>query len=177
MFQGDTALNSRVWENPMVTKKVTIRDLKSIKDRVEEERRLRKGGIEARVTVHMGTCGLASGAQKVMDRLLHERSQSGEASIAAYSTGCIGLCSREPLITVELIGKEPVIYQRVDDRKMGQIFKRHVLGGKVQVGLALAWGSAAHGAPKPLHSDLEGVLPHISELKFFSLQEPRVLRN
>jgi NADH-quinone oxidoreductase subunit F len=161
----------------MVTKKRTIEGLKNIKDRVEKKRRLRKGISEARITVHMSTCGLASGAQKVMDRLLYERSQCGRTNIAACSTGCIGLCSREPLITVELIGEEPVIYQRVDDRKMAQIFKRHVLEGKVQVDLALAWGRAVNEAPKPMHSDLGGVLPHISQLKFFSLQEPRILRN
>ncbi len=161
----------------MVAKRGTMSDLKSIKDRVEEEKQLRKGGDEARVTVHLGTCGLASGAQMVLDRVLSERSQCDRSKIAVYTTGCIGLCSREPLITVERIGEEPVIYQRVDDRKMGQIFKRHVLEGKVQVDFALARGTALHKAPKPLHSDLEGILPHVSQLKFFSLQESRVLRN
>jgi NADH-quinone oxidoreductase subunit F len=161
----------------MATKKRTIRDLKSIKDRIEKKRRLRKGGFEARITVHMGTCGVASGAQKVMDRALDERSRCGRTNIAACSTGCIGLCSREPLATVERMGEEPVIYQRVDDRKMAKIFKRHLLGGNVQVDFALARGRAVNEAPKPIHSDLEGILPHISQLKFFSLQRPCVLRN
>jgi len=161
----------------MITKKETITDLKGIQNRVDEEKRLRKGGTEARVTVHLGTCGLASGAQKVMDRLLHERSKSGRIDIAACSAGCIGLCSREPLITVESLGEEPVIYQQVDDRKMTQIFKRHVLEGKVQVDFALARGRVVDGTSKSMDSHLEGILPHISQLKFFSLQEPRVLRN
>ena len=161
----------------MVTKKRTIRDLRSIKARVERERRLRKGGSEARITVHMGTCGVASGAQKVMDRALDERSRSGRANIAVCSTGCIGLCSWEPLTTVELMGEEPVIYQRVDDRKMAKIFKRHLLDGNVQVDLALARGRAVNEAPTPVNSDFEGILPHISQLKFFSLQRPCVLRN
>ncbi|HUL21945.1 MAG TPA: NADH-ubiquinone oxidoreductase-F iron-sulfur binding region domain-containing protein [Thermodesulfobacteriota bacterium] len=161
----------------MVAKKGTMKDLKSIKDRVEKKRRLRKGESEARITVHLGTCGLASGAQTVMDRVLSERSKRDRPNIAVCSTGCIGLCSREPLITVERIGEEPVIYQRVDDRKMEQIFKRHMLEGKVQVDFALARGTALNEAPEPMHSDLEGILPHVSRLKFFSLQKPRVLRN
>ena len=161
----------------MVARKGTMSDLKSVKDRVKREKQLRRRGFEARVTVHMGTCGLASGAQKVMDRVLTERSQCDRANIAVNSTGCIGLCSREPLITVELVGKEPVIYQRVDDRKMAQIFRRHVLEGKVQVDFALARGAASNEKRKPMHSDLEGILPHVSQLKFFSLQEPCVLRN
>ncbi len=161
----------------MVTKKRTVVDLKRIKNRVKKERHLRKGGHEARITVHLGTCGIASGAQKVVDRLLDERSRSGRTNIAVCSTGCIGFCSREPLITVERIEEEPVIYQQVDDRKMAQIFKRHVLGGKLQVDFALARGRAVDKASKPMNSDLEGILPHISELKLFSLQHPRVLRN
>ena len=161
----------------MAAKKGTMGDLKKIKGRIRKERQLRKGGFEARVTVHMGTCGLASGAQKVMDRVLSERSACGRSNIAVGSTGCIGLCSREPLVTVELTGQEPVIYQRVDDRKIAKIFRRHVLSGQVQVDLALARGKAVNEDPKPMHSDLEGILPHVSQLKFFSLQKPRVLRN
>ncbi len=161
----------------MVIKKGTMSNLESIKDRVESEKQLREGGAEARVTVHLGTCGLASGGQEVMDRVLYERSQCGRANIAVCSTGCIGLCSREPLVTVELMGKEPILYQYVDDRKMAQIFRQHLLAGRVQVDFALARGRAVNEVPKPTHSDLEGILPHISELKFFSLQQPRVLRN
>ena len=161
----------------MVARKGTMNDLKSVKDRVKKEKQLRRGGFKARVRVHMGTCGLASGAQQVLDRALSERSRCDRPDIAVSSTGCIGWCSREPLITVERIGKESVIYQQVDDRKMGQIFKRHVLEGKVQVDFALARGTAFHEASPPTHSDLEGILPHVSQLKFFSLQEPRVLRN
>ncbi len=52
-----------------------------------------------------------------------------------------------------------------------------MLDGKVQVDLALARGRAFNEAPPPTHSDLEGILPHVSQLKFFSLQQPRVLRN
>jgi NADH-quinone oxidoreductase subunit F len=112
-----------------------------------------------------------------MDRALEERSRCGRANIAVCSTGCIGLCSREPLVTVERVGEEPVIYQKVDARKMAKIFKRHLLDGNVQVDFALARGRPVNEAPKPVNSDLEGILPHISEVKFFSLQHPCVLRN
>jgi NADH-quinone oxidoreductase subunit F len=170
-------LNPQVRENNMVAKKSAIDDLTTIKDRVEKEKQLRKGGCEARVTVHMGTCGLASGAQKVMDRVLYELSQCGRANIAVYSTGCIGPCSREPLVTVELMGEEPIIYQRVDDRKIAQIFGKHLLEGEVQVDFALARGRVVNQVPTPTNWDLEGIIPHISQLRFFSLQQPCVLRN
>ena len=78
---------------------------------------------------------------------------------------------------MELLGQEPIIYQRVDDLKAKQIFKQHILGGNVQVNFALARGKAVNEEPMPNKSDLEGIIPHISELKFFGLQRPWVLRN
>jgi (2Fe-2S) ferredoxin len=167
----------KVQENDMAAKKTTIEDLKAIKNRVAKEKELRKDGYTARITVHLGTCGLASGAQKVMDRLLQEISACGRSDIAVSSSGCIGLCSREPLVTVELLGQEPVIYQRLDDQKARQIFKQHILGGKVQVDFALARGKAVNEEPMPNKSDLEGIIPHISQLRFFALQQSWVLRN
>src|SRR4030042_186236 len=161
----------------MAANKMTPEDLKAIKKRVGEGKKLRKDGTLGRITVHMGTCGLASGAQSIMDRFLQEISASGRSDIAICSSGCIGLCSREPLITVELLDQEPVIYQRVDEQKAQQIFKQHILGGKVQVDLALARGKAVNEEPAPNKSNLEGTIPHISRLKFFSLQQPLVLHN
>ena len=161
----------------MPPKKITKEDLRAVKNRVAKERELRKNGCTARLTVHMGTCGLASGAQKVMNRLVQEISECHRSDIALSSSGCIGLWSREPLVTVEVLGQEPIIYQRVDERKAERIFRQHVLGGKVQFDFALAWGKAVNEEPMPSKSDLEGILPHVSQLKFFALQQSQVLRN
>ena len=161
----------------MASKKISVEDLRAIKNRVGIEKRLRRDGCTGRITVHMGTCGLASGAQQVMDRLLRCVSESGRSDIAITTSGCIGLCSREPLITVELLGQEPMIYQRVDDQKAQQIFKQHILGGKAKVDFALARGKAVNEERAPMNSDLEGIIPHISELKFFALQQSWLLRN
>jgi NADH-quinone oxidoreductase subunit F len=161
----------------MATQKMTPEDLRATKHRVGEEKKLSKDGYPGRITVHMGTCGLASGAQNIMDRLLQEVSKSGRSDIAIGSSGCIGLCSREPVVTVELLGQEPVIYQQINDQKAQQIFQQHILGGKVQADLALARGKAVNEEPAPNKSDLEGIIPHISQLKFFALQQPLVLHN
>ena len=161
----------------VASKKKSTDDLRAIKDRVKDERELREDGYPARITVHMGSCGLASGAQKVIDRVLHQASQCGRSDIVIGRSGCIGLCSREPLVTVEVSGKEPIIYQQVDDEKMERIFKQHVLAGKVQVDLALARGKAINEDPMPRRSDFDGIIPHTSQVKFFALQQCWVLHN
>ncbi len=125
--------------------KLKLEDLKKIKDKVQKETALRAGGARAKVTVHMGTCGIASGARQTMDALLDELAQSGRDDVIVTTSGCLGLCSQEPIVTVELLGEEPIRYVFVDGNKMRQIFKKHVLDGEIQDQFVLAKGSEHAG--------------------------------
>jgi NADP-reducing hydrogenase subunit HndB len=121
--------------------KLKLEDLKKIKDKVHKETALRDGGARAKVTVHMGTCGIASGARQTMDALLDELAQSGRDDVIVTTSGCLGLCSQEPIVTVELLNEEPIRYVFVDGNKMRQIFKKHVVDGEIQDQFVLAKGS------------------------------------
>lgn len=121
--------------------KLTIADLKKIKDKVHAETALREGDRRVRVTVHMGTCGIASGAREVMDALIRAIEEAGVSDVVVTTSGCMGLCSREPLVTVEIVGQEPIKYEYVNPNKMRQIFKRHVLEGEIQTPFVLARGA------------------------------------
>lgn len=121
--------------------KLTIEDLKKIKEKVQAENALREGDRRVKVTVHMGTCGIASGANDVMSSLLAEIEEANVSDVVVTTSGCMGLCSREPLVTVEVVGQEPIKYEYVDAQKMRQIFKRHVLNGEVQLPFVLAKGA------------------------------------
>ncbi len=123
--------------------KLTIDDLKKIKEKVHKEMSLRDGDRRVKVTVHMGTCGIASGAKEVMDTLLGEIDEAGVHDVVATTSGCMGLCSREPLVTVEILNQEPIKYEYVNPNKMRQIFKKHVLAGEIQTPFVLAKGSEA----------------------------------
>lgn len=118
--------------------KLTIDDLKKIRERVKKDTALREGGATVKITVHMGTCGIAAGARVVMDALLQEMSETDREDIRVVTTGCMGMCSSEPNVTVEMKDREPVVYQHMDGKKMRQVFKRHVLLGEVQTDFALA---------------------------------------
>ncbi|RPH87913.1 MAG: (2Fe-2S) ferredoxin domain-containing protein, partial [Deltaproteobacteria bacterium] len=114
-----------------------------IKEKVHKEMSLRDGDRRVKVTVHMGTCGIASGAKEVMDTLLGEIDEAGVHDVIATTSGCMGLCSREPLVTVEVLNQEPIKYEYVNPNKMRQIFKKHVLAGEIQTPFVLAKGSEA----------------------------------
>ncbi len=121
--------------------KLKIEDLKKIKEKVHAETALRDGFNRVKVTVHMGTCGIASGAKEVMDALMREVEEAAVSDVMITTSGCMGLCSREPLVTVEILGQEPIKYEYVNPNKMRQIFKRHVLEGEIQTPFVLARGA------------------------------------
>jgi NADP-reducing hydrogenase subunit HndB len=120
--------------------KLSIADLKKIKERVLSEISVREGGQKAKITVHMGTCGIAAGAMAVMDTLMSEIAEAGVTDLMVTTSGCAGMCSREPMITVEILGQEPILYGQMDANKMRQVFRRHVLHGEVQTMFAMARG-------------------------------------
>jgi len=120
--------------------KLTIEDLKKIKEKVHTDTYLREGDRRVKVTVHMGTCGIAAGAREVMDALMAEISESGVTDVIVTTSGCMGLCSREPLVTVEIVEQDPIKYEHMDANKMRQVFKRHIMEGEVQTAFALAKG-------------------------------------
>ncbi len=161
----------------MIQKILNADHLKAIKENVEKEKQLGKGGRTVRITVSMGSCGIALGAQKVMDVLLHDLSKCGRSDISVTRSSCIGLCNEEPLVTVEVLGKEPVIYRQVDAQKMRRIFKGHILDGQVQDDLALARGRVIDEESEPDGAGSEEGIPRVSKLPFFALQKSLVLRN
>ena len=121
--------------------KLKVEDLAKIKEKTRQMTVLRDGAGKAKVTVHMGTCGIASGAREVMRALLKEMKKRNSKDVIVTTSGCAGLCSQEPMVTVELKGSAPVKYVDLTPDKMKEIFEKHVLGGKVVEAYALAVGS------------------------------------
>lgn len=164
--------------------KIKIEDLIKIKKHTLAKRELSKKGKKIRITVHMGTCGIASGAQKIMDTLIKEIKKEKQKNIIITTSGCMGLCSREPLITVEIFKQEPIIYQYMDKEKVLEVFKKHILKGKVLADYALARGKEEQIKERikykgilPDETVMDKSIPGIEEIPFFANQELRVLRN
>lgn len=121
--------------------KLTLDDLKRIKEEAKAATTLREGGQRVKITVHMGTCGIASGARAVMSAFMEELSKRQVSDVMVTTSGCAGLCSREPMATVELLGEAPVKYVDLNDQKTREILVEHVIGGKIVEKYALAMGS------------------------------------
>ncbi len=125
--------------------RLTIDDLKKLREQTAGAIALRSGTARAKVTVHMGTCGIAAGGREVMAALLKEIEQQGITDVLVTTSGCAGLCSREPMATVEVRLQAPVKYVNLTPDGMVQVFRTHVLGGEVVTAYALAAGCETTG--------------------------------
>ena len=122
--------------------KLTLEDLEKIREKTKKRTDLREGGeYRAKITVHMGTCGIAAGARKIMSAFLQEKEDKGADDVLLTNSGCAGLCSREPMATVEIQGQAPVKYIDLTEAKAKEIFDKHVLQGKIAESYALGIGS------------------------------------
>jgi NADP-reducing hydrogenase subunit HndB len=121
--------------------KLKIEDLEKISQRVKKTVLLRDGAGRAKITVHMGTCGIAAGARKIMNTLMEAIEEKDITDVILTSSGCAGLCSKEPMATVELKDEAPVKYVDLTPEKIRKILEEHVIGGKIVEEYALARGS------------------------------------
>lgn len=121
--------------------KLRPEDLEKISQKMRKMTILREGTNRARITVHMGTCGIAAGARQIMAAILKLIEEENTGEVVTISSGCAGLCSREPMMTVELKGEAPVKYVDLTEKKVQEIFTEHVIKGNLVAKYALAIGS------------------------------------
>ncbi len=121
--------------------RITPEDLKKIKEKARRTSILREGKGRAKIVVHMGTCGIAAGARKIMNALLKIIEEKQVEDVILTTSGCAGLCSREPMATVEVKGMPPVKYVDLTEKKIEEIFEKHVQKGEIIKEYALAAGS------------------------------------
>jgi NADP-reducing hydrogenase subunit HndB len=106
---------------------ITASDLRKIRERIKTENAVRHGIGRAKVTVHMGTCGIASGARDVLESLLADIARHGAADVIVAVDDCVGLCDKEPLVTIHKHGEEPIKFENMSPDKMREIFKIHFI--------------------------------------------------
>ena len=121
--------------------KLKPEDLAKIAAKVKRTMILREGTGRAKIMVHMGTCGIAAGARGIMNTLMKEIEDRKISDINLTTASCAGLCSREPMITVEIQNQPPVKYADLTPEKMKEIFEKHILNGNIVKEYALAFGS------------------------------------
>jgi NADP-reducing hydrogenase subunit HndB len=105
-------------------------DLLAMAARAKESVDLRSGAKEIKVTVHMGTCGIAAGARNVVVSFISEIADAKLDNVTIHQSGCAGLCEMEPMATVESADGGVFHYGRLEDpKKVHEIVRAHLVGG------------------------------------------------
>lgn len=107
----------------------SLADLQQLRQQLQRDIKARTDTTTT-ITVGMGTCGIAAGAREVMHAILEELDRRG---ISAHVTtvGCIGMCSKEPLVDIQQ-GDEPrVTYGNVNPSMVPRLIEDHVVQGRV----------------------------------------------
>jgi NADP-reducing hydrogenase subunit HndB len=114
-----------------MTRKITsVEDLKALRSQAQQDIALRAGEQDMQVTVHMGTCGIAAGARDILLALAEELRRAGLTNVALRQSGCIGLCDREPMLTLTDKAGHNFIYGTLDKNKVQEIVREHIQGGQ-----------------------------------------------
>lgn len=108
----------------------SLDELRKIREEVKKGLEMRSSGHSRRIVVGMGTCGIAAGARETMKAFMDALDKAGISDVAVTATGCAGFCDKEPMVSVEIHGQQPVRYGNVDKAAAEKIVAEHLIGGK-----------------------------------------------
>lgn len=109
----------------------SLEDLKKIREEAKRKMTMRLGEEQKyRVVVGMATCGIAAGARPVLNALVEEVSRLN-IPVTVTQTGCIGLCSLEPIVEVFDAKGEKTTYVLMNSEKAKQVALKHLKNDEV----------------------------------------------
>ena len=131
-----------------------------------------------RIAVGYASCGIAAGADKVM-RALEEEIKRRKLDVVLTKVGCIGYCTREPLVNVSIPDMPMIIYSGVvpDDAKviLDRLVKNDVYREKALCRVE-TWDHITKGAVLEYGKGFADITAY-ADVPFFSKQTKIILRN
>jgi len=111
---------------PKVT---SLEELRQLRQQLQKDIKARTESSTT-ITVGMGTCGIAAGARETMQAFMDELvARAIDAHVV--TTGCIGMCSKEPLVDIQQGDGPRITYGNVKPSMVSRIIDQHVAGGQV----------------------------------------------
>ena len=109
----------------------TLEELRKIREKAQQDLKLRESKTRLKIVVGMGTSGIAMGAREVMKTFLEEVANRELTDVLVTQTGEKGLSSMEPVIDVIEEGKTTITYGNITPDKARRIMAEHIVNGKV----------------------------------------------
>ena len=114
----------------MSAKITSVEELKKLREQARSQVDLRSGPKENRITVHMGTCGIAAGAREVLSTLAEELGKAKVENVTLRQSGCIGLCDQEPMFTYTDKAGRDYMYVQLTKGKAREFVASPILAGR-----------------------------------------------
>ena len=109
----------------------SLDELKKIKERMQQNATVREDSENtAKIVIGMATCGIAAGARPVLSAISAELAKRHLENVTVSQTGCIGMCTYEPIVDVYLPNQDKVTYVKVSPEKVAKIINDHIVNGK-----------------------------------------------
>ena len=109
----------------------SLEDLKKIRIAAQNKMSMRMDDDQKyRVVVGMATCGIAAGARPVLNTIVEEVAMA-KLPVTVLQTGCIGMCTLEPIVEVFDKDDNKTTYVLVDSKKAKEIVTRHLMHDEV----------------------------------------------
>ncbi|MFA9424094.1 MAG: ferredoxin [Sedimentibacter sp.] len=109
----------------------SLEELKKLRDESIKNIEMRNTDKDTRVVVGMATCGIAAGARPVLATLIEEVGKRNLNNVQVVQTGCIGMCTLEPIVEVYCADQEKVTYIHIDSEKAKRIVAEHLANNNV----------------------------------------------
>ncbi len=107
----------------------SVGELTTLRDQIQD--RLSQLEKRIQVKVHLGTCGISSGANKVLEAFQREIASRKLSDVAVLKAACIGLCDREPVVTIIHPTKGKTIYHDLSEDNVPRLIEQHLVGDEV----------------------------------------------
>ncbi|MEN8191333.1 MAG: NADH-ubiquinone oxidoreductase-F iron-sulfur binding region domain-containing protein [Bacteroidota bacterium] len=117
------------------------------------------------IFIGMGTCGLASGANKVKVKIEEVLTELG-VKATIVPTGCIGYCAKEVIVDIKLPNKDRISYCEVTPKDVPALIKKTLVDKQIFIEKLLA-----------TFGKTDDYVTNINDIPFFAKQLKVVLEN
>ncbi|MFO7895432.1 MAG: (2Fe-2S) ferredoxin domain-containing protein [Candidatus Cloacimonadales bacterium] len=109
----------------------TLDELRKIREKAQQDMKLRSSNTRIKVVIGMGTSGIATGAREVMKAIMDEVAKRNLSDVVVTQTGEKGLSSMEPVVDIIEDNKPTITYGNMTAEKARKIVAEHIVNGKV----------------------------------------------
>ncbi|MFO7879544.1 MAG: NADH-ubiquinone oxidoreductase-F iron-sulfur binding region domain-containing protein [Bacteroidota bacterium] len=119
------------------------------------------------IYVGMGSCGVIAGADKTKNKIIeHIKEENLDAEV--IEVGCIGLCSAEPIVDVQIPGRTRISFARITEEKVAELMDA------VTNNFLPDYGNLGQ-YPQANLAEWDDV-PYLNNLSFFNTQKKHLTR-